>query len=952
MMEAPVSLPVHHPGGNPGWNSCLCGGCGVRHFTHSLPYLADAEFLRNLHEGRMIWANTVDASKANGLQPLPISPDIPTSCEGRDPKISSIYPEIKENPDAQPQQLTVNPLCLSEQFQHYRQKHAATEDKKAAGGRDKKQSDASQKHIWPDILEVAFLDGMQFSSSEHSYSELTYQIALLLIPHMGRKKHGQYKQQGRNMLVTDYLWIVYCRSLPPGQRPDPQMKRTRKQVSSHIQVLKAFFKHHPYCEFTLQQTSQLRDTMICSHNTSGSDSLTSFRCIDHVFFSKEQARTQKGEGAEVPSLDHHPVLQAIAEGRMPQQRPNYDYFSKLLSADSQVRLVPSKCWLFVANNMVVVQENGTGYDQMTGIELPVKHYPHLGENNGRGDWPCRDKSIVSGTLLHQFTKPLEQTESSSICMIQAQWTTAFPALAARLNTVLEDNKGDDNQLLSYDILHMDLTLEMQKLKHFPAGSELNNWVEISIQQPDLLTHRWKVMTYLQRPVELLDGDDMALYHATSETSIIRRPTCEDSPSGKGCLCSIQRTWRDVISVPFPADIWARIHTVCAEFPDEDTSPQAGYKKLKEGYIKNHRKTAMTGIADKATKTSLVSQIAMLQEIWSSPQEPEDSCSSDTHAGDSTGSDELSWGLRALVLWTFDTVHCGMGDAELGGRGQWRFLTIVDAMSQEHQRRSLLGDDSLLGGVSNTPSEHAGNLPKLGEPSGAQVVTTTSSTSASSPNPLHARHTTTSGGTTYRPPRKGHTIPSQTAPLSGFDRRPYQTYQGYGYGQDISQQHARTPAAVAAEIASRFEKSRTNTCYNGDDSILVDQVSASRQAVESIDPRLLEDSSSSDTVQESSYYGLEANSDIPRSYGHMRRRAESGARTPKSRKRKAIETEDRQVPNLMRRRKDQEDEEYMDTTVRCTLHDDGNSTEPRAEGSTRGSVIPSDYLRRSTRGRKQ
>lgn len=59
------------------------------------------------------------------------------------------------------------------------------------------------------------------------------------------------KQCGRNMLITDYLWIAYCESLPPGTLPDPKMKRHRKQVSSHIQVLKGFFRHHPMCKFAL-----------------------------------------------------------------------------------------------------------------------------------------------------------------------------------------------------------------------------------------------------------------------------------------------------------------------------------------------------------------------------------------------------------------------------------------------------------------------------------------------------------------------------------------------------------------------------------------------------------------------------------------------------------------------------------------------------------------------------
>jgi transcriptional enhancer factor len=58
------------------------------------------------------------------------------------------------------------------------------------------------------------------------------------------------KQQGRNELIKEYLWIAYSQSLPPGAEKDPGMKRGRKQVSSHIQVLKNFFTHHRCCEST------------------------------------------------------------------------------------------------------------------------------------------------------------------------------------------------------------------------------------------------------------------------------------------------------------------------------------------------------------------------------------------------------------------------------------------------------------------------------------------------------------------------------------------------------------------------------------------------------------------------------------------------------------------------------------------------------------------------------
>src|SRR3569833_951944 len=68
---------------------------------------------------------------------------------------------------------------------------------------------------------------------------------------MGRRKYTMRGQQhGRNMLISEYLWVAYRNSLAPGQEPDMSMKRTRKQVSSHFQVLMGFFTFHRACMST------------------------------------------------------------------------------------------------------------------------------------------------------------------------------------------------------------------------------------------------------------------------------------------------------------------------------------------------------------------------------------------------------------------------------------------------------------------------------------------------------------------------------------------------------------------------------------------------------------------------------------------------------------------------------------------------------------------------------
>jgi transcriptional enhancer factor len=69
---------------------------------------------------------------------------------------------------------------------------------------------------------------------------------------MGRRKFSyKGKPHGRNELIKEYLWIAYVQSLPAGQQPDMNMARTRKQVSSHIQVLKGFLRDHPACKLSI-----------------------------------------------------------------------------------------------------------------------------------------------------------------------------------------------------------------------------------------------------------------------------------------------------------------------------------------------------------------------------------------------------------------------------------------------------------------------------------------------------------------------------------------------------------------------------------------------------------------------------------------------------------------------------------------------------------------------------
>lgn len=116
---------------------------------------------------------------------------------------------------------------------------------------------------------------------------------------MGRRKYHMHgKQHGRNMLICEYIWIAWKQqTLPPGAPAPPQYTmqevkpcqckppkkphrddeqcwvkvkhdwyRERKQVSSHIQVIKNFFRFHPACELSspISLCTLPYDTSLCS----------------------------------------------------------------------------------------------------------------------------------------------------------------------------------------------------------------------------------------------------------------------------------------------------------------------------------------------------------------------------------------------------------------------------------------------------------------------------------------------------------------------------------------------------------------------------------------------------------------------------------------------------------------------------------------------------------------
>ncbi|KAF2858108.1 TEA-domain-containing protein [Piedraia hortae CBS 480.64] len=95
----------------------------------------------------------------------------------------------------------------------------SSESYKKYRNRQHKGDQSGQEQKWPDQLEQAFFRA---------------ETALVKYPPMGRRKAlHKDKQRGRNELIADHIYET------------TGVSRTRKQVSSHIQVLKPFVEHDP-----------------------------------------------------------------------------------------------------------------------------------------------------------------------------------------------------------------------------------------------------------------------------------------------------------------------------------------------------------------------------------------------------------------------------------------------------------------------------------------------------------------------------------------------------------------------------------------------------------------------------------------------------------------------------------------------------------------------------------
>ncbi|RMJ17116.1 Conidiophore development regulator abaA [Fusarium euwallaceae] len=603
-------------------------------YTPSPDYLQDAR--RTYHNNSRLplrEANSnVQSHNFNGMvscyqSPVGISPSVPQSLPA--PMVPSQSFDCLyrvPTPRGQPRGFQrrprsgVNPLYFWPAFRQYRNRQAHKDTQKDKGG------------VWrrPE-LEDAFVD------------------SVLLMPHMGRRKFSMGgKLHGRNMLISEYIFVICVAILGSKEifridnSNDSIEQMGRKQVSSHMQVVKKFFED--------------------------------LRCF-HFLFPAEEKKEPGSTNSddyydeeEQESFKSNPVLTALAEGRVPDVKPNYEYFSQLLALQSLITVRPKTAEVYVSSSEVKIRDD-IAYDSHD-TPLDQDAFPHLNKYSN-----CDDSPTVLGkdVLLHEYTRSLDRSTSACVKTVTRRWQKDAPEIYETL-----DLPTRDEECL---LLEMCATLELHDHARFPSGSELTGFVEVAITQPNLQNHRWKCVTRLTRPSEL-HGDDKKQGVYTNETGIHRRGCGDSKPD-----CDCHSRPRQDIHVPFPAVEWASILSQAVQYPDVEHQRKKEKRSKGDGDRKKHdldragskRKRseddgdAASWARRELTGSDLICKVAMYQELWS--------C-----APDST-----RWVRQGIIFWRFNTTNqwYKYNPVFKPAGTSWRWLTVNDPMSRYHQQKALV-----------------------------------------------------------------------------------------------------------------------------------------------------------------------------------------------------------------------------------------------------------------------
>ncbi|KAL6876619.1 hypothetical protein J3F83DRAFT_410733 [Trichoderma novae-zelandiae] len=585
---------------------------------------------RSVHGGRQPLREAAGNAQAHSFNsnipcyqtPVPsLPPTIPTHIVPSQ-SIEVFYSRL-QTPRHQPRQVRksrhdINPLYYWPAFKQYRNRQAHKDTQKDKGG------------VWrrPE-LEDAFVD------------------SVLLMPHMGRRKFSMGgKLHGRNMLISEYIFVICVALLGDKEifridnSNDSIEQMGRKQVSSHMQVVKKFFED--------------------------------LRCF-HFLFPSEEKREPGSTNSddyydeeEQESFKSNPILTALAEGRVPEVRPNYDYFTQLLSLQGLITVRPKTCEIYVSSAEIKIRDD-VAYDA-NNTPLDQASFPHLNKYTNCDDFP---DALGKDVLLHEYTRALDRATSACLKTVTRRWQRDAPAMYETL-----DLPTRDEECL---LLEVCSTLELHEHAKFPSGSELTGFVEVAITQPELQQHHWKCVTRLTRPDEL-HGDDSKRGVYTNESGIHHRG-CSDSKMNE---CSCHMRPRQDIHVPFPAVEWASILSTAVQYPDVEHQrkrekrhePKKAHDLDRAGSKRKRSEDegdAASWSRREPTGSDLICKVAMYQELWS-------------RAPDST-----QWKRQAIIFWRFNTTNQWYKYSPVfkPSGTSWRWLTINDPMSRYHQQKALV-----------------------------------------------------------------------------------------------------------------------------------------------------------------------------------------------------------------------------------------------------------------------
>lgn len=422
---------------------------------------------------------------------------------------------------------------------------------------------------------------------------------------------------------------------------------------------------------------------------------------------------------DTESFKNNRVLISIAEGRLPDERPNYEYFSRLLNADNDVFIRPKQCWIFVSSSKVALKEkhvtleDGTTKKQIVGTNpdglcLTEADYPHIKLNESKDYKDLPRQGNHPTVLLHEYTKTLAQKESSSVREISSRWDVRFPELREKLTAALDDTQPSDQRTSRCvvgpcDTFHFETVLDLHSTSKFPSGSDLNGLVEFTISRPDLHNHSWRSKTCVIKPDELYMSDvENEYWEESSAIDVI--PSHRVGCAGAGrCDCTARGS-RDTISIPFPAVSWANTFIKLAPYVTAEREKKSreraarsaaslsGRAEREAARLKKENEETSSHLKSKGpSPKDLFSQVAMYQEIWSAPQSEVAG-----RSGDEDSSSKRSrgkWTRRAVILWTFVPVHESTdekGKTTIVPPGtNWRFLTKIDPTSSYHQQQAYV-----------------------------------------------------------------------------------------------------------------------------------------------------------------------------------------------------------------------------------------------------------------------